>query len=298
MRQNCRFEFPAGGAAKLLLERLPTVTSFTPASRPRGCKRSSAPAERRVFRRLELLHAGLIRSNTIEGMRLSDLPNEARLMRTATAPCVGGPFDGMDHEINSAEFPVTTVGSTPGGRSRSGVYRYDEEESVYRWFATSDLHTRSDAEQFDREADAAVYDGDLRGAKAKYGWAIDAYLDLEDFESAVKTCRKIIRLAPEVARARFTLAFLLIGQGQLDEARMELVRYADAVRATEVEDFAIPRLQLLAHATGEATTRSLIETLITDLGGTIVPRIELTGSFDAAARWARVLDTVLRDSLK
>lgn len=219
-------------------------------------------------------------------------------MRNGTAPCVGGPLDGIEHDIDSDEFPATAFGRAPGAGAESGVYRYDPLTVVYRWEPSRDQRTRPDAEQLVREGDDAVYDGDLQDAKAKYGWAIDAYLELGDYEAAAQTCRKIIRVAPEVARARFTLAFLLIGQGQLFEARKHLVWYADAVRATEVADFALPRLQLLAHATSDAPTRDLILTLIADLGGTLAPSTERTSGFDGAARWERVLNTVLRDLLK
>ena len=48
-----------------------------------------------------------------------------------------------------------------------------------------------------------------------------------------------------MARARFTLAFLLIGRGELEQARKELVWYADT-SGVGGADFAVPRMQLLA----------------------------------------------------
>lgn len=212
-----------------------------------------------------------------------------------TALCIGGPFDGMEHDKGSDEFPVSAFAGPPGRRTESGSYRYDASANVYRWQPSPSQATWEDGQQMEREGDAAVYDGDLHAAKARYGGAIDVFLEARDFEAAVKTCRKLIRVAPEVARARFTLSFLLIGQGRLEEARKELVHYADAVRATGAADFAVPRLQLLAHATRDVPTRVLIETLITDLGGARAPAQERSGTFDAMARWERVLDTVLRD---
>ena len=155
---------------------------------------------------------------------------------------------------------------------------------------------RPDGEALEREGDAAVYDGEMATAKSCYGQAIDAYLDAGDFEAAVKTCRKVIRVSPEVARARFTLSFLLIGQGELEEARQQLLGYADAVRAADAGGFAIPRLRLLAHATSDGETRALIQSLIEDLSGTTAPVVEHTAEFDAATRWETVLDTVLRDT--
>ena len=213
-----------------------------------------------------------------------------------TALCVGGPFDGMEREKGSDELPVTAFAGAPGRRTEHGVYRYDRSANVYRWEPAPDRRTREDAEEMELEGDGAVYDGDLHGAKTGYGGAIDVYLETRDFDAALKTCRKLIRVAPDVARARFTLAFLLIGRGELEQARVELVGYADTVRGTDAADFAVPRLQLLAHATRDVTTRVLIETLIADLGGTLAAAPENAGSFDAMARWERVLDTVLRDA--
>ena len=223
---------------------------------------------------------------------------ESRSSDGRTAVCVGGPFDGMEHEKGSDEFPVSASTGAPGRRSESGVYRYDASKNVFRWVPGPAQPTPAQGEEREREGDAAIYEGDIRGALANFGAAIDVYLDTRDFDAAIKTCRKLIRVAPEVARARFTLAFLLIGRGELEQARKELVWYADAVRGSEAADFAVPRLQLLAHATRDLPTRALIETLIADLGGTRVPAPEHTGSFDAMARWERVLDTVLRDGRK
>ena len=212
-----------------------------------------------------------------------------------TALCVGGPFDGMEHEKGSEEFPVTAFAGAPGRRSESGSYRYDPSANVFRWEPGRGQRTREEGERMEGEGDAAVYDGKLNAAKASYGGAIDVYLETRDFEAAVQTCRKLIRVAPDVARARFTLAFLLIGRGELEQARRELVWYADTVRRSDAADFAIPRLQLLAHATRDGDTRALIETLVADLGGTRSSTPEHAGGFDAMARWERVLDTVLRD---
>jgi predicted Zn-dependent protease len=141
-----------------------------------------------------------------------------------------------------------------------------------------------------------VYDGDVGEAKARYGSAIEAYLEMRDYEAAVKTSRKLIRVAPDVARARFTLAFLLIGLGEVEEAKKQLLWYVDAVRAAGAADFAVPRLQLLAHATSDEGTRVLIETLILDLGGKLTRPVAPMRSFDGMARWERVLDTVLKDA--
>lgn len=216
-------------------------------------------------------------------------------MKGGTARCIGGPFDGTTPEAIVDEFTIESITGELEGLTNSGVYRYDRAANVYRWEPSGDPPLRVDGAQFEDEGDAAVYEGDMRSAKAKYGWAIDAYLDAGEFETAARTCRKLIRVAPDVARARFTLAFLLIGLAQPEEACRQLVSYAAVVRETDAAAFAIPRLQLLAHTTDDPPTRELIEALISELGGAVVPSAPRSSDFGAMARWERVLGTVLRD---
>src|SRR5688500_12152868 len=98
-----------------------------------------------------------------------------------TAVCIGGPFDGMEHEKGSDECAVSAFAGGPGRRSESGSYRYDASANVFRWEPSRNQRTREDGEQMEGEGDAATYEGDVAGAKANYGGAIDVYLETRDF---------------------------------------------------------------------------------------------------------------------
>jgi hypothetical protein len=94
------------------------------------------------------------------------------------------------------------------------------------------------------------------------GELIDGLLECDRTDAAVAQCRRVIRLYPEVVRARCTLAFLLAYRGDVAEAGHEMERYVTAARHAGVADIAIQRLKLLAaHPVAErireATTRAL-----------------------------------------
>ncbi len=70
----------------------------------------------------------------------------------------------------------------------------------------------------DREFDARRY----------YGMAIDGFLDAGRFEVAGAIARKMLRLYPDVVRARCTLAWIAIGRGIRPEMASALRDYTDA----------------------------------------------------------------------
>src|SRR5690606_14991448 len=115
------------------------------------------------------------------------------------------------------------------------------------------------AQSFEAAGDECVYASRIEEAKVSYGWAIDAYLESRAYEEAIRICRKLIRLWPEVVRTRYTLLFLLVGLGRDEEARSALAEYVQVVQASGTRSFAIPRLQLLAHVTQDPETTAHIE---------------------------------------
>lgn len=162
-------------------------------------------------------------------------------------------------------------------------------------------------QQLEQRGDAEVYVGDLAYAKVRYGRAIDAYLEARYFEAAIRTCRKLIRLAPDVVRTHYTLAYLLIGDGDFAGAEEVLRDYHDAVAATSTHGYAVPRLRLLAHVTGEPALRARISRILRDLAqapepGQPAPPPEPepdpqpVPDAELQARWERLLPVALRDS--
>ena len=159
------------------------------------------------------------------------------------------------------------------------------------------------AGRFEAAGDASVYEDRIEEAKVHYGTAIDAYLDIEAFEEAIRICRKLIRLAPDVVRTRFTLLFLLVGVGCAEEARAALNEYVELVKKTNTQQFAIPRLQLLAHATRDAEIIDRIEEALATFEGssTALPTSgaslvrEARRDWELSERWQTLLPIALKD---
>lgn len=161
------------------------------------------------------------------------------------------------------------------------------------------------ARSFEEAGDESVYESAIEEAKVNYGWAIDTFLEARAFEEAIRICRKLIRLSPDVVRTRYTLLFLLVGLGRYEEARVALEDYVRIVQASGTRSFAIPRLQLLAHVTQDAETISRIEAILQDLGaeqlGYTPPpareylTAEPTSEAERAERWETLLPIALRD---
>lgn len=159
------------------------------------------------------------------------------------------------------------------------------------------------ARHFESAGDASVYDDRIEEAKVHYGTAIDAYLDVEAFAEAIRICRKLIRIDPEVVRTRFTLLFLLVGVGCAEEARAALDEYLAVVQATGTQEFAIPRLQLLAHVTRDVGIINRIEEILSTFEGSPAAQSasgaalarESRSEWELSERWQTLLPIALKD---
>lgn len=159
------------------------------------------------------------------------------------------------------------------------------------------------ARAFEAAADALVYESEVGEAKFNYGWAIDTFLEQRAFEEAIRICRKLIRLAPEVVRTRYTLLFLLIGLGRYDEARAALDEYVELVRRSGTRSYAVPRLQLLAHVTDDRETSDrIVATLerfgVSEAGEHVhaaASPAALATEEERVQRWETLLPIALRD---
>jgi tetratricopeptide (TPR) repeat protein len=161
------------------------------------------------------------------------------------------------------------------------------------------------ARAFEAAGDESVYESAIEEAKVNYGWAIDTFLEARAFEEAIRICRKLIRLSPDVVRTRYTLLFLLVGLGRYGEALPALDEYLRIVQATGTRSFAIPRLQLLAQVTEDAETSARIESILAGLGAEQLgytvhfPREhqsdDATSGAERVERWETLLPIALRD---
>jgi hypothetical protein len=96
-----------------------------------------------------------------------------------------------------------------------------------------------------------------------YGRAIDVYLDSDLVDAAVAVCCKIVRLTPEVVRARCTLAWLALGRGLFEEAKQRIADYATAASTAGQERFAAKHLRLMTDMSeNQEILESLAEALL------------------------------------
>lgn len=103
------------------------------------------------------------------------------------------------------------------------------------------------------------FDAGLRERALSYfGRSIDVYLAAEQPEAAVGVCRKIVRLTPEVVRARCTLAWISLGRGLIQEARQRIQDYATAAVDANQREAATHHLRLM---TDVAANVEVLETL-------------------------------------
>lgn len=91
-----------------------------------------------------------------------------------------------------------------------------------------------------------------------YGRAIDVHVAAEQLDAAVAVCRKIVRLTPEVVRARCTLAWMALGRGLIQEARDRIGDYARAASSAGQADRARQHLRLMSEV---SENQEVLETL-------------------------------------
>ena len=112
-------------------------------------------------------------------------------------------------------------------------------------------------------------------ALAYFGRAIDAYLESGYFGAAAAMCRKVIKFAPDVIRARATLAILYLGKKLVEDSAFEVELVDDYIRAARVEGDEIlltHRLRVMANATANQELRVLIAQRLLELGDEEVGR--------------------------
>jgi len=85
-----------------------------------------------------------------------------------------------------------------------------------------------------------------------FGQAIDAHVKADRFAPAMALCRKVLRIAPAVVRARCTLTWLAIGNGFEGDACTLLESYVLSAERAGRERLALSQLKRMGDiATGE-----------------------------------------------
>jgi tetratricopeptide (TPR) repeat protein len=80
-----------------------------------------------------------------------------------------------------------------------------------------------------------------------YDQAIDIYLALGMYASVAAVCQKLVRLSPNIVRARCTLAWMAIARGQAREARERIADYASAAAPRDSQRLARGHLRMMAE---------------------------------------------------
>jgi hypothetical protein len=116
---------------------------------------------------------------------------------------------------------------------------------------------------FNLAGDICFDRGSRERALSYFGRAIDVHLGAEQIDAAVGVCRKIVRLTPEVVRARCTLAWMALGRGLIEEARQRIGEYARAAASAGQEETASRHLRLMTDvAANQEVLQCLAEALL------------------------------------
>ena len=151
------------------------------------------------------------------------------------------------------------------------------------------------------------FDAGLRErALSYYGRGIDVFLAAAQVDAAVAVCRKIVRLTPEVVRARCTLAWMALGRGLIREARQRIADYAAAASSAGQEQKAARHLRLMTDVSANVELLESLADGLKQLGDTdgaahafdaaMSPR-EFTHELPAepSQRWSTVLRLLSSD---
>ena len=96
--------------------------------------------------------------------------------------------------------------------------------------------------------------------------AIDLYLSAGRFAASAAICEKLVRLKPDVIRARCTLAWLAIGKGIRSETEEEITDYVRAAQRAGKEGLASRQLVMMAEAATRIELRERLAEHLLEIG--------------------------------
>lgn len=174
----------------------------------------------------------------------------------------------------------------PSLRDRIGIMKEKAERSSHQYRAY----------QFARAGDLARDAAFQEEAVRLYGNAIDAYLEAGRGRAAELICQRMLEAYPNVVRARYTLALIAVGQGDVQAARARIEDYVTAVIRERTADMAVPALLQMASATADEQVRAAIADSLTRLGHTELGKRVVTGKAAAAdtTSWSRSVAGAVR----
>lgn len=108
--------------------------------------------------------------------------------------------------------------------------------------------------------------GERERALGYYGRAIDIHVSQHEYSAAVAICQKIVRLTPEVVRARCTLAWMAIARGLITEAQSRISDYKMAAETAGQARLARAHLLMMAEVSEDRDLLLTIAECLIELG--------------------------------
>jgi tetratricopeptide (TPR) repeat protein len=128
-----------------------------------------------------------------------------------------------------------------------------------RWNLSSEQRGRL----MNMAGDLCMEAGQRERALLYFDACIDLYLAAGRFAASAAVCEKLVRLNPEVIRARCTMAWLAIARGLDDEAQRRVEEYGEAALRLERPSIAQAQLRAMAEEVdSEAVLEAIAEALL------------------------------------
>lgn len=132
-----------------------------------------------------------------------------------------------------------------------------------------DLSPEQRARLMNIAGDLCFEAGQRERALLYFDACIDLYLSASRFAASAAICEKLVRLNPEVVRARCTLAWLAIARGLDDEARRRVEEYGEAALRLERPTVAQRQLRAMAQEVDSEEVLEAIAHALLKLGDSV-----------------------------
>jgi hypothetical protein len=129
-----------------------------------------------------------------------------------------------------------------------------------------DLSAEMRARLMNEAGDLCYESAQRERALLYYDAAIDLYLAASRFAASAAICEKLIRLNPQIVRARCTLAWLAIARGLDDEGARRVEQYGEAALRLERPTVAQRQLRAMAEETDSESVLEAIAHALLKLG--------------------------------
>ncbi|NJD10037.1 MAG: hypothetical protein FIB01_06170 [Gemmatimonadetes bacterium] len=141
----------------------------------------------------------------------------------------------------------------------------DQLEAL-EWRAERATSVGAAATYLNQAGDLCLEAGRTRDALEYYGRTIDAHLAADRFDAAGGVCRKVLRAAPDVVRARCTLTWLALANGLETDARAEAEEYLAAAERAGAEVVALLQVRRMVNVAESVDLRLYLAEVLMSLG--------------------------------